>query len=145
MKDINQILFSTYHYKIHFWLHFFYYQAIGRVFLKALQNLLLQIAVSLVIFTDLAKSHLILKNQYVRKLISIGYICRITLNTFAEITSLVSIILNILRKCNLTYESQIYKYLRKYFSGKHFKAFVQKPITVCIFHGVTTDFRKTII
>ena len=33
----------------------------------------------------------------------------------------------------------------KYFSGRNFKAFVYKLITVCIFHGVTTDFRKTII
>ena len=44
--------------------------------LKLCKYLFLWIAVSLVIFAYLAKSHLILKNQYVRKLISLGYICR---------------------------------------------------------------------
>ena len=50
------------------------------------ETLFLWIAISLVIFTDLAKRHLILKNQYVRHLvlknqyvsrfISLRYICR---------------------------------------------------------------------
>ena len=63
---------------------------------------------------------------------------------FAEINIIVSIIFKILRDCNLTNESQICNET-KYFSGRHIKTFVEKLITVCIFHGVTTDFRKTII
>ena len=39
MKDIDYILFPTYHYKIHFWLHFFCYQTIDRVFLKLCENI----------------------------------------------------------------------------------------------------------
>ena len=45
-------------------------------FLKLCKNLFMWIAVSLVIFTYLAKSHLVLNYQYVRKLFSLGYICR---------------------------------------------------------------------
>ena len=38
MKDIDSILFSTYHYKTHFLPHYLYYQTIDRVFFKTLQK-----------------------------------------------------------------------------------------------------------
>ena len=37
------------------------------------------------------------------------------------------------------------QYLQKIFSGKHFKTFAYKLITVCIFDGVAADFKKIII
>ena len=76
-----------YHCKSNFQLHF-YYQTIDRVVLKTFFWLLFfyfiwfiySLFFFLVIFTDLAKSHLILlTNQYVRKLILLRYICRIIL------------------------------------------------------------------
>ena len=38
MKDIDYVLLSTYRYKIHFWLSFFCYQTIDRVFCKTLRK-----------------------------------------------------------------------------------------------------------
>ena len=60
-------------------------------FLKFFKNLFLWIAVSLVILNNLGKNRLILKNQYVRKIISLLYICR-------DEFSFIRIILNIWRK-----------------------------------------------
>ena len=55
---------------------FFCYQPIYRVFLKTLRKSIFVDTCFFVIFTHLAKSHLILKNQYERKLFFLGYISR---------------------------------------------------------------------
>ena len=62
-----------------------------QVFFKTLQKIIFVACYFFSYLRDLAKSHLILKNQYVRKLISLGYICR---NEF----------LNILRKLTLLFQ-----------------------------------------
>ena len=109
MKDIDWILFSTYHYNIHFWLHFFYYQTIDRVFLKTFS-----------IFVDCCffsyfhrfgekplnpqesireKPHLV--RIHMQECI---FIYEDNFKYFAEINVLISIIFKISRGCNLTNE-----------------------------------------
>ena len=145
-------MFSTYFYKIHFWFHFFYYQTIDSVFLKTLPVSIIVGSCSFCNFHGFGEEPLTLRNQYVRKLISLGYICR---NEF----SFISIILNIWWQLTILFrlfskfrENVIWQWKlnlgcrRKYFSGKRFKAFAcKKLITACNIDGVKIDFRKTII
>ena len=89
----------------HLWLHF-YYRTIDRVFRKTLRKSIFEDSsfFSFFFFMDLAKSHLILKEQYVRKFTSLKYVCR---NQF----SLIGIILNVSRK--LTFLFQLFLNFRE--------------------------------
>ena len=61
---------------------------------------------------------------------------------FGELNVVVSIIFKILRECNWTNESQILD-IRE---NKRFTAFcTEKGVTLGVFDGATTDYRKKII
>ena len=117
-------MFSTYRYKIHFWLHFFYYQVIGRVLLKTLQKSIFVDCYFFSCFHGFGEEPLDPQESIREKtrLVRIHLqewilIYQDNFEYFAEINVIVSIIFKILRECNLTNESQIYDICKNIFQG----------------------------
>ena len=127
-------MFSTYQYIILFWLRFFNYQTIGRVFLKTLQKSIFVDSCFFSYFRGFGeelsnpeeepkreKTHLV--RIHLQEWI---FIYQDNIEYFAEINVLISVIPKISRECNMTNERQIHN------------------ICENIFQGDTADFRKII-
>ena len=118
------MLFLTYHYKIHFWLHYFYYLTIDRVFLKTLQKSIFVDCCFFSYFHGFGEEPLNPQESIREK----THLVRIHLQEwiliyqdnfeyFAEINVLVSIIFKISREFNLANKSQIHNICENIFQG----------------------------
>ena len=131
-------MFSTNHYTIHVWCHFFYYQAIARVFLKALQKSIFVDCCFFSYFHGFGEEPLNPQESIREK----THLVRIHLQEwiliyqdnfeyFAEINVIVSIIFKILRECNLTNKSQIYNIYENIFQGDTSRTLYRNWLTPC--------------
>ena len=132
-------MFSIYHYKINFWLHFFYYQAIDRIFLKTLQK---SVFVDWCFFScfhgfgeePLNPQEIIREKTHLVKIYLQEWILiyQDNFEYFAEINVLVSIVFKMSRECNLTNESQIYNICENIFQGDTLRS-LQRNWWQCVF------------
>ena len=112
----------TYHYKIHFWLQFFCYKIIDRVFLKALRESIFVNGCFFSYFHGIGDEPRN-RQESIRKKASLVrihlqeriFIYQDNFEYLAGVKILVSIIFKISRECNLTNESQIHNSRKIFF------------------------------